>query len=142
MRVLRNAGPPKAATYTSIDNANLDALAGDARISELVHLGHQVRRELVPLLPLGKGALNGIARGMDGVVRHGVAPDRKDALDLWHFSHLGGHLVGILGVLELDGCTLEQLEAEVLPEGGLAAEVIDERIRVLCGSESVHARLL
>ncbi len=95
-----------------------------------------MRRELVRLLPLGNGPLHGIARGMDDVVRDRVAPNWEDALDLWHFSHLGSHLVGILGVLELDGCTLEQLEAEVLSERGLAPEVVDQGIRVLRGSAS------
>jgi hypothetical protein len=75
-----------------------------------------MRRELVAaVLTLGNG-LDRIARGMHDVVRDRVTPDREDTLDLWHFSHLGSHLVGILGVFELDGCTLEQLEPEVLPE--------------------------
>jgi hypothetical protein len=90
-------------TYTSVDNGNLDALARDARVLELVDLGHQVRRErVVALLPLGQDLLHGTTRGMDDVVRNRIAPDRVNALDLGHRGDLGGHLVGILGVLELD----------------------------------------
>lgn len=90
-----------------------------------------MRAELVAaILPLGNG-LDRITRGMHDVVRDRVAPDWEDALDLWHFSHLGSHLVGILGVFELDGCPLEQLEPEILPERCLAAEGVDQRIGVL-----------
>ena len=84
------------------------------------------------LLALRQDRLDGVARGMDDVVRDGIAPDRVDGLDLWHGGHLGDHLVGILGVLELDGRALEQLEAEVLAEGRFAcSQVVDEGIGVL-----------
>ena len=119
-------------TYTRVNNSNLDALAGDARVPELVHLRHQVRREgVVALGPLREDVLDGVAGRVDDVVRDRVAADRVDGLDLWHGGHLGGHLVGILGVLELDGRALEQLEAEVLAQRRLASEVVDQGIGVL-----------
>ena len=120
-------------TYTSVNNANLDTLPGNSLVLEPVDLCHQVSAEgVATLLPLRQDGLDGVTRGMDDVVRDGIAPDRVDALDLWHAGHLGNHLVGILGVLELDGRALEQFEAEVLAEGRFScSQVPDEGIGVL-----------
>lgn len=98
----------RSGTYTSIDHADLDALAGDTRIPELVDLRHQMRRKgVVARLALRNRLLDGVPGRMDDVVRHRVAAHREDVLDLGQLGHLGRQLVGILGVLELNGRALE-----------------------------------
>ena len=88
-------------------------------------LEHVAGQDVVPIL---REARHGIARRVHNVGRHGISPDGVYGLDLGQLGHLGGGLVGILDVFELDGGTLEQLEAQVLAQRRVSFQVIDERV--------------
>ena len=123
------------ATYTSVNDGNLDALTRDTSVVEFVDLGHQVGREcigaIVALLERLGNVRDGAAHGMDSVAGQWVTAHGENVLDLGQVGQLGSQLLSILGVLELNGSALEQLEAQILAQGSLAAELFDEGIGVL-----------
>lgn len=113
---------------TSVDNGDLDALASNAGVPELVDLGHQVRSEgVLGGITLGDNLLDGAASIVDGVLGDGVAADRVHGLDTRHGSNLAGQVLGLVEVLELEGSTLEKLMANILADGGIALDGVKDR---------------
>ena len=114
---------------TSVDNSNLDTLASNTGFSECVDLGHQVRSEgVLGAVTLSDDLLDGAASGVNGVFGDRVAADRVHGLDTGHGTDLGGEVLGLVEVLELEGGTLEELMANVLADGGIALDRVEDRV--------------
>lgn len=117
---------------TSVDDGDLDALASNTGIPELVDLGHEVRGEgVVASVTFGDNLLNGAASGVDRVLGKRVAPDRVQGLDARHGSNLTGEVTGLVKVLELEGSTLEELMADILADGGITFDGGEDSSRIL-----------
>ena len=124
-------------THASVDNGDLDAGTQHALRTELVDLGHQVRREGggACVLALGLAGGAGHARALAGpvhlVLGDGAAVGAEDVLDRGQVGELVlGGLSG-LGILVLDGHALEELVVELNLLDGLALNGLVQLIAVL-----------
>lgn len=124
---------------TTVNDSNLDALAGDALGAQLVDLGHDVGGE-----GIGLGVLDGTRGqlgGRDGLLvvgdplNSGVGTldelNRPDVLDDGQGSQSHGALLGLLDVIELDRDALEELVVELLASLALGVDRVEEVARVM-----------
>lgn len=132
------------ATYTSVNNGNLDALALDSILVELVNLGHQVRSISVRLIvPLAEGrSLIRRANPVDNGFGDVVELHRPHVLNGRRRGNLEGLLLGIVNVVELDRDTLEQLVVEFQAGLALLANPGVEVGRVLYYCQQVFTGLI
>lgn len=129
-----------ASTYTSINNGNLNALAGNSLCTELVHLCHDMRRKRVNAIisPRGKettrrlGAVLG--NPFDFGLGHVEELDRVHSLDGRCIGQLGCLFVGLVDVVQLNRDALEQLIVELHSGRTILANRLFESSRILDGS--------
>jgi hypothetical protein len=121
---------------TSVNDGNLDALAGEALGAQLVDLGHDVGAKHVArvvalgaLVEDGRGAVP--ADRLDDVVGDAVDLDRPHVFDSWKGGDAGGLGVGLVDVVELDGDSLEELVVELHAGGALGLDLVVEGVGVL-----------
>lgn len=122
------------ATYTRVDNGNLDTLARDTVLVELVDLGHEVRRVggcfVVPLVEASRLG-RGLADRVDNRPRDLVELHRPHVLDRGRRGNRVGLGFGIFNVVELDRDALEQLVVELHTRRAFTADLGVEVGRVL-----------
>lgn len=109
-----------SSTYSGVNDSNLYTLSGNAISSQLVHLGHDMRRKGIlsgfinGALLLGDGMFDsGRASPLNGRLGDTVDLDWPDVLDGGQRSDTSGQVIGLFKVVELDGNTLEELVIEL-----------------------------
>lgn len=125
-------------TYTRVDDGNLDAPAREALGPQLVHLRHDVRRELVLGL-VGRRAPLDVAKVLPGVgadpldarAGHVVQLQRPHVAHLGQGGELGRLLVGLFHVVELHRDALEELKVELHARRALLLHRAVEGVGVL-----------
>ena len=107
-------------TYTSVDLGDLDALAKETLLPQLVNLGHDVRRVLGVIQSSALLVSGGTSGGIFGTspddlwLGDAVELDRVDVLDRRVLLlELHSVLIGILDIVKLNGSTLPELVVEV-----------------------------
>lgn len=127
------AATTQCKTYTSVDDSNLDTLAGNTLVPQPVDLGHEMRREGIVLairLPLEDGGPRRANR-VDCVLGNVIHVDGPQVLDGRHGGNLGSPLSCVLDILELDRRASEQLEVQVHALRGIVLDGVQQLDTVL-----------